>query len=92
MDMAFLRRAQRLQAQDRPTRLDHPMLLTLIAARRSASGALQPGAAVTMIGIAAGQEEPLVELLLGGPRWRHALSAQRGCFNRAVAGRGINGR
>jgi hypothetical protein len=92
MDMAFLRRAQRLQARDRPSRLDHAMLLTLIAARHSASGALRPGAVITMTGEAAGEEEPLVELLLGGPRWRHALSVQRGCFNRAVAGRGINGR
>ena len=92
MDMAFLWRAQRLLAQGRPARLDHPMLLALLAARRAASGTLPPRAPVTMNGESPCPEEPIVELLLGGPRWRHALSAQRGCFNRAVAGRAVNGR
>ena len=36
-------------------------------------------------------EEPIVELLLGGPDWQRAISAQRGCFSRAEAGRRING-
>jgi hypothetical protein len=35
-------------------------------------------------------EEPLVELLVGGPCRRQALFIQRGCFSRAEAGRRIN--
>ena len=30
-------------------------------------------------------QDPLVELLLGGPLWRRAVMAQAGCFNPAYA-------
>jgi hypothetical protein len=32
-------------------------------------------------------QDPLVELLLGGPLWRRAVAAQAGCFNPAYAGK-----
>jgi len=90
MDMAFLRRAERMFADERPVQLDHATLLAALAARRSASGEARVEARVAAAVVARG-EQPLVELLLGGPRWRQALSAQQGCFSRAEAGRRLNG-
>ena len=78
--MAFLRRAQRLLGESRPAPIDHGLLLAALAGR--AAMAQQRSEAVV--------EEPLVELLTGGPDWRRAAIAQGGCFNRAEAGRGRN--
>jgi hypothetical protein len=33
-------------------------------------------------------QDPLVELLLGGPLWRRAVAVQMGCFNPAYARQG----
>jgi hypothetical protein len=89
MDMAFLRRAERLLAARHVTRLDHAMLVATLAAHRphmpkSAGRAVDEPAGPSV-------EEPIVELLLCGPDWQRAISAQRGCFSRAEAGRRING-
>ncbi len=78
MDMTFLRHAERMLVPHAPARLDHALLLASLGARP----ACQP--ADEMI------EEPLIELLLSGGAWRRASSAQRGCFNRAEAGRRLN--
>ena len=90
MDMAFLRRAQRMLVQHQPARIDHAILIAALAAEREAHGAPirlhLPAAPETACG-----EEPMVELLIGGPGWRQALWAQRGCFSRAEAGRRVNG-
>lgn len=88
MDMGFMRRAERMLAQDRPVRLDHALLVAALSAQRSAARAVRVELTITSDAAA---EEALVELILGGPRWRQALSAQRGCFSRAEAGRRING-
>jgi hypothetical protein len=46
--------------------------------------------AVERIGMGRRDDDPLVELLVAGPRWREAASRQRGCFSRAEAGRRVN--
>ncbi len=86
MDMGFLRRAERMLARDRVAQLDHEMLVTTLATRRQVEALIvQPSPAEPD-----SVEDPLVELLLAGPDWRRALSAQRGCFSRAEAGRRVN--
>lgn len=87
MDMTFMRRGERLLARDRPARLDHGLLLAALAAQRRAesSARLRIGPERREVR----DEEALVELVLAGPRWREAASAQRGCFSRAEAGRRV---
>ena len=85
MDMAFLRRAERMLAPRQPAPLDHPVLLAALAACEVTRGAGQGG-----IGVFEGPDEPLVELMLGGTGWRRALPELAGCFSRAEAGRRIN--
>ena len=86
MDMGFLRRAERMLARDRVAQLDHEMLVATLATQRQVEAVTtQPGPAEPDA-----VEDPLVELLLAGPEWRRASSAQRGCFSRAEAGRRVN--
>ncbi|MGZ8998261.1 MAG: hypothetical protein ACXW2T_05315 [Allosphingosinicella sp.] len=85
MDMAFLLRAQRLLADQPAAKLDFAVLTAVLAAQRAA------GAAATQPPPVAKNEEALVELLVAGPDWRKAASAQQGCFSRAEAGRRGNG-
>ena len=80
MDMAFLQRARRMLGDSAPAPLDHGLLLAALAMR---SREPAPEALAEI-------EEPLVELLAGGPDWRRAARAQGGCFSRAEAGRGRN--
>jgi hypothetical protein len=91
MDMAFLRRAERMLTQEQPARIDHSILIAALAAQGEGRGSLRRRFDRAAASGEAGGEEPMVELLLGGPGWRRALSAQRGCFSRAEAGRRING-
>ena len=89
MDMAFLRRAERMLDERRPARLDHALLMAALAAQQVAADAGRerpagPSAAPC------GEDDPLIELLLAGPGWRRAASKQQGCFSRAEAGRRIN--
>jgi hypothetical protein len=88
MDMAFLRRVERLLAEREPALLDHMMLVAALAAGRASCGQGTPQPSGQSV--AEPLEEPLVELLTAGPDWRRALSAQRGCFSRAEAGRRVN--
>ena len=90
MDMAFLRRAERILEERHELRLDHALLVAALSAQQTASAAghakiqaAQPRAGVS-------EDEPLIEVVLGGPRWREAATRQKGCFNRAEAGRRIN--
>ena len=91
MDMAFLRRAERILEEREPLRLDHQLLVAALAARQTAAVTAQEKAVVNRRRRNPRDEEPLVELLLAGPRWREAASRQRGCFSRAEAGRRVNG-
>lgn len=78
--MAFLQRARRMLGESAPAPLDHGLLLATLAERA------RPPAPEAMTEI----EEPLVELLAGGPDWRRAARVQGGCFSRAESGRGRN--
>ena len=83
MDMAFHQRAQQMLAAGQPTALDHALLLAALAARQGSPEPVPTPAPVA-------ESEPLIELVLAGPRWREAAQAQGGCFSRAEAGRGVN--
>jgi len=85
MDMAFFLRAQRLLTNEPSAKLDFAVLTAVLAAQRSA-GAPPHNRCAPREG-----EDALVELLISGPDWRKAASAQQGCFSRAEAGRRSNG-
>ena len=90
MDMAFLRRPDQSLAPARPAKIDYGALVAMLAAQRETRFELVRHAPVRSAAGPSG-DDAMVELLLGGPGWRRALSAQRGCFSRAEAGRRING-
>jgi hypothetical protein len=83
MDLSFSRRAEAVFARRGAAPLDYRVLVATLEAIQSASPAARsirsgPEAADMSPG-----HDPIVELLLGGPSWRDAVAAQRGCFNRA---------
>jgi hypothetical protein len=88
MDMAFLRRAERMLAEQRPAPLDHSVLLAALAAQQSVRGAALSVSAPAESGMA--EADALAEILRAGPGWRKAMAAQRGSFSRAEAGRRVN--
>ena len=90
MDMAFFHRAERMLAHSQPVRIDHAIFVAALAVQRDAAFAAGPEPSRFDPPPQAAVDDPLVELVLAGPRWRHALFAQRGCFSRAEAGRSIN--
>ena len=91
MDMAFLRRAERILEEREPLRLDHQLLLAALSAQQTAVVRARARGAAGQMKVSPREEDPLIELLLAGPRWREAATRQRGCFSRAEAGRRING-
>jgi hypothetical protein len=91
MDMAFLRRAERiLEERDESLRLDHQLLVAALAAQQQTATVTTRSRLVVAEVRRPSDEDPLIELLLAGPRWREAATRQRGCFSRAEAGRRIN--
>lgn len=70
------------KAEHEEAPLDHAVLLAALAAARATGVAAKAGQ-----GAAAIEEEPITEILLAGPDWRKALTAQRGSFNRDEAER-----
>jgi anti-sigma factor RsiW len=87
MDLSFFQRRQASFAGRSAARLDYRMLVTSLATMQAAGKSAQ---ALRSFGCAAGVApgpEPLVELLLGGPRWREAIAAQCGCFHPSFAQR-----
>ena len=92
MDMAFLRRAERILEERESLRLDHQLLVAALAAQQETAVVTARARIVAMaprLGLS--EEDPLIELLLAGPRWREAIARQQGCFSRVEAGRRING-
>jgi len=85
MDLNFFRRAEQRFASRTPARLEHAMLMAMLQTRQAASLAAR---AQALWAAAPRLSDPLVELLLGGPGWRRAMAAQRGCFNPAYARQG----
>ena len=83
MDESFQLRAKRLLAGERPAALDFSMLTACLTAQQTASPAARAQATAPALDADAGGLEPIEEILLCGPAWRQAASAQSGCFNRA---------
>jgi hypothetical protein len=81
--MDFPHRAERMLASEQPALFDFDLLLAALAAQQGTSGEPAP-VPRTECG------EPLVEVVLAGPRWREAAAEQGGCFSRAEAGRRVN--
>jgi hypothetical protein len=81
MDLSFFRRAQTRFASRSAARLDYGVLVATLEAMQSASAAARSLRGLGAEGKVAPRHDGLVELLLGGPGWREAISAQRGSFN-----------
>jgi hypothetical protein len=90
MDMAFLRRAERILEEREPARLEYSLLVAALSAQQTTLVTVRSRQAA-LPRRAAGEDDPLTELLLAGPRWREAAIRQCGCFSRAEAGRRVNG-
>src|SRR3954469_24537191 len=85
MDLGFLRRAEQRFASRAAARLDFGMLIAALKAQQAASPAARVQAALPApLAVA----DPLVEILLAGPCWRQAVTAQGGCCHRALARNG----
>jgi hypothetical protein len=82
MDLNFFRRAEQRFASRTAAPLDFGLLVAMLQTRQAASAAAR---AQALWSAAPRLEQPLVELLLGGPLWRRAVAAQAGCFNPAYA-------
>ena len=89
MDQAFLLRAQRMFDRERTAGLDYGVMVAALATHQSASRTAL--AAAAQRALPAQAAEPLPELILGHEFWREAAAAQGGCFNRSIAGHGVNG-
>ena len=89
MDESFQLRAKRLLGKSAPAPLDFTVLRATLSAQAATSEAAR---AQARAGTAAAPApaEPLGEIVLGGPEWSQAASAQRGCFNRAEVKRRRN--
>ena len=89
MDESFQLRARRLLGAREPAPLDFSVLSATLSAQAAASEAAR---AQARAGAAAAPapDDPLGEILVGGPAWSEAASAQRGCFNRAEVRRRRN--
>ena len=85
MDLNFFRRAEQRFASRTAAPLEFGLLVAMLQTRQAASTAAR---AQAMWSNAPRLQDPLVELLLGGPLWRRAISAQMGCFNPAYARQG----
>ena len=88
MDETFQLNAGRLLRKRSAPPLDFSLLTAALAAQRAA-GAGGPAREPAPLG-APGEGDPLTEILLAGPEWQRAASAQRGCFNRAEVKRRRN--
>jgi hypothetical protein len=80
MDLSFFRRTDQRSAGRLDAALDYGLLVEMLRAHQQATLAT-----CAEIRFDAAMQDPLVELLLGGEEWRHAVVAQKGCFNPAYA-------
>ena len=85
MDLNFFRRAEQRFASRTAAPLEFGLLAAMLQTRQAASAAARAQALWTA---APRLQDPLVELLLGGPLWRRAVAAQMGSFNPAYAMQG----
>ena len=85
MDLSFFRRAEQRFASRTPAGLDFGMLVATLRSQRDSA----PTASARAVPAAAARiADPIAEILLAGPAWREAVTAQRGCFNPAFARQG----
>lgn len=82
MDLSFLQRAEARFASRAAAHPDFGMLLAALRAQQAASPAARAQAHARR---PTDIVDPLVELLLAGPRWRAARVAQRGVFHADLA-------
>jgi hypothetical protein len=85
MDLNFFRRAEQRFASRTAAPLEFGLLVAMLQTRQAASAVAR---AQAMWSSAPRLQDPLVELLLGGPMWRRAIAVQMGCFNPAYARQG----
>ncbi|MEA3001324.1 MAG: hypothetical protein QOH81_112 [Sphingomonadales bacterium] len=85
MDLGFFRRAEALLAGHTAARVDFGMLVASLRLQQAASAAARAQAIGEALPC---PEDPLAELLSGGPAWRQAAAALRGSFNAAQARQG----
>ena len=93
MDLAFLRRAERMLARPAAApAIDYGVLVATLAAHQAASATARATASCGRhCGRGwAGPGESLVELLVAGPAWREALRARRGSFDPRAAAAFVN--
>ena len=83
MDLSFFRRAEQRFASRAPAGLDYGILVATLRAQRDSTPAAAAQAAASVP--SASFTDPIAEILLAGPAWREAVSAQRGCFNPGFA-------
>ena len=85
MDETFQLRARRLLDGSTAAPLDFALLTATLAAQAAGSAAARAQARA-----APPPAEPIGEIVLAGSDWKEAVSAQRGCFNRAEVRRRLN--
>ena len=85
MDLGFFRRGLP-KADQASDGLDYSLLTASLQAYQSASATARVQArSITTGGFAAPPQDALVEILIGGPRWKEAVDEQGGSFNTASA-------
>src|SRR3569623_3175103 len=82
MDLGFFRRAEARLAGRAVTHVDFGVRVATLRLLQAASAAAQAQAIGESLPC---PEDPLAELLSGGPAWRRAAAALRGSFNPAYA-------
>ena len=89
MDLGFFRRGLSDSADRSSVRLDYELLTASLQACQSASVTARTYAQ-SGAGKPANEssQDALVEILLGGPRWKEAIDEQGGSFNAARARKG----
>jgi hypothetical protein len=85
MDESFQLRAARLLNGSKPAPLDYSLLTATLTAQAATSEAARAQARAVPP-----PAEPIGEIVLAGSAWKDAVSAQRGCFNRAEVRRRLN--
>ena len=85
MDLSFFRRAEQRFASQRAAEPDFGLLVATLRTQQAMSASAKAEAVCTEL---PSVEEPLVELVLAGPRWRLAAAALRGSFHPQIARQG----
>jgi hypothetical protein len=81
MDLGFLQRRHGFAGRS-DARLDYGVLVATLEAIQSASAGAHAEVGAAALGRThCTAQDPLVELILGGPGWREAIALQGGCFN-----------